>query len=188
MHLLSSSVFILVLLLGVISVPLMYIRYTFMSPDMIFAVKVLAGVLQMSFYIFALLYLVTMYKREGSFMGMMTRFVKNYIPFLSLSMGMSFHNTIAVLQGYSGKETPFVRTPKMNLQKKGDKWAANSYLSKRVAPSVWIELALAFYFAFGIGMAIHFEAFNIMPFLALEMFGFGAIAFFSFRHAKQIAG
>jgi hypothetical protein len=34
--------------------------------------------------------------------------------FLSLSMGLSLHNALAVLEGYGNRKTPFVRTPKFN--------------------------------------------------------------------------
>jgi hypothetical protein len=185
-HLLSSSVFMLVLVLGAISVPLLYLRYELMSPMAVLAVNVLAGILQVSFYIFALMYLVTMFQRESSTENSLTRFLKNYIPFLSLSMGMSWHNSIAVLQGYMGKRTDFVRTPKMALKKKGDKWQNNKYLSKKVHKSVYIELMLAAYFAFGIGLALHYKAYNILPFFILEMVGFAVIGYYSVRHAKQL--
>jgi hypothetical protein len=53
-----------------------------------------------------------------------------FIYYLYHSNGISFHNTIAVLEGLWGKKSEFVRTPKLNIEELKDKWKQNTYLSQ----------------------------------------------------------
>ena len=181
-HLLSSSVFVLVLLLGATSVPLLVMKHTTFEGHVDFLIAPVAALL-VSFVILGFLYMVTFTWREHSFGAGFKRFIKHYIPFLSLSMGLSLHNSIAVIQGYSGKRTPFIRTPKFNLTEKKDQWKSVKYRSVKVEPSVYGELFLALYFCSGIVLAIHFRDFSIIPFLVMQAFGFGAVGIASFKHA-----
>lgn len=181
-HLLSSSVFVLVLMLGATSVPLLVMKHTTFAgrTDMLIAP---VTALLISFVILGMLYIVTFVWREHSAGAGFKRFLKNYIPFLSLSMGLSLHNTIAVVQGYRGKQTPFIRTPKFNLQGKKDQWKSVKYRRTKVKPSVYGELFFALYFISGIVLAVHFRDFSIIPFLVMQAFGFAAVGIASFRHA-----
>jgi cellulose synthase/poly-beta-1,6-N-acetylglucosamine synthase-like glycosyltransferase len=182
MHLLSSSVFILVLLLGATSVPLLWLKHEVFMGQVDFLLVPVAALL-CSFIILASLYLATFMRREGDWEKGIKRFLLHYIPFLSISMGLSLHNTRAVLQGYRGKQTPFIRTPKFALQKRSDRWNNVKYKSRKIEPSVYAELLMAVYFSLGVVMAFHFEDFSILPFMVMEMLGFAAVGWFSFRHA-----
>lgn len=181
-HLLSSSVFVLVLLLGATSVPLLVMKHTSFAGRTDLLIAPVTALL-ISFVVLGMLYIVTFVWREGSAGAGFKRFLKNYIPFLSLSMGLSLHNTIAVVQGYSGKRTPFIRTPKFNLQEKKDQWKSVKYRDVKVKPSVYVELFLALYFCSGIAIAVYFRDYSIIPFLLMQAFGFAAVGIASFRHA-----
>ena len=136
-----------------------------------------------SFLILALFYISTSMRREANPTEAIKRFLLNYIPYLSISMGLSLHYTIAVLQGYAGKKTPFIRTPKINLKKRSDSWKAVKYKSGKLSPSVFIELIMAAYFLVGVYMCFLFEDYSIMPFMLMEMLGFGLVGYYTFRHA-----
>ena len=136
-----------------------------------------------SFFILGFLYLVTFTRREVSLGAALKRFVIHYIPFLSLSMGLSLHNSIAVIQGWWGKQTPFIRTPKFNIQDKKDGFKDIKYKSQKIKPSVYAELFMILYFTLGVGMSIHYQDYAILPFLLMQLFGYGAVGWFSFRHA-----
>lgn len=181
-HLLSSSVFILVLLLGTTSVPLLYIKHEIYKGRVDFLI-VPVVLLFISFCILAVMYISTFLKREPTLAKGFTRFIINYIPFLSISMGLSLHNTIAVIEGYRGKKSPFVRTPKFDIVKKTEKIVDKRYISKKIKPSVYLELALFLYFCFGISMAFKFNDLSIVPFMLMQAFGFGIVGIYSFKHA-----
>ena len=181
-HLLSSSVFLLVLLLGATSVPLLYIKHAILHGQVGFLIIPVVA-LFVSFGILGFLYIVTFSQREKNLRAALKRFFIHYIPFLSLSMGLSLHNSIAVIQGWMGKKTPFIRTPKFNLTGKSDKWKHVKYKSRKISPGVYGELAMALYFCFGVYMAFYFEDLSILPFFLMQIFGFGAVGLVSFRHA-----
>lgn len=182
MHLLSSSVFILVLLLGATSVPLLYLKHEVFSGRMDFLL-IPVSFLMGSFGILSCFYFLTVLRREESFSDALRRFLLNFIPYLSISMGLSLHNTIAVVQGFWGKKTPFIRTPKFNVVQRGDNWRKVKYTSSKLKPSVFFELGMMLYFCVGVWMCFRFKDYSIMPFMLMEMLGFGAVGYFSFRHA-----
>lgn len=181
-HLLSSSVFILVLTLGATSVPLLYLKHTLFGGKMDFLIGPITA-LFISFMILAFMYFISFRQREKNFWSALKRFGKFFIPYLSLSMGMSLHNSIAVLQGYWGKKTPFIRTPKFDLKKKGDNWKKHKYKTAKVKPTVYIELLMALYFCIGIYLTFKFDDFAVLPYLLMEAVGFATVGYFSFRHA-----
>jgi hypothetical protein len=104
--------------------------------------------------------------------------------FLSLSMGLSFHNSVAVWDGLRGKKTSFIRTPKYNIQKRNDNFANHPYLSRKIPMSTKIEILLSLVFA---GCCIFGWITGYMSFIVFHLLlalGFGGIAFYSIKHVK----
>ncbi|MEZ4829518.1 MAG: hypothetical protein R3C61_25020 [Bacteroidia bacterium] len=184
LHLLSSSVFIFVFIMGLTSVPLLYIKHQMLGGNIHFLILPVAGLVA-SFVILGFMYAITFTHREGGVKAGLKRFSRFYIPFLSFSMGLALHNTLAVIQGYRGKKTPFIRTPKFNLMQKTDRWENVRYKTRKVKPEVWGEFLMAGYFCMGIGMSFYFNDYGVMPFLVMQAAGFAAISIFSFRHAVR---
>ena len=183
-HLMSSSIFSVVLLLGASTVPLLYLKHTFLDNNVFFLVAP-ATALLISFFMLGTLYLTTFTHREGSPRKGLKRFLLHYVPFLSLSMGMSLHNTIAVVQGFLGKKTPFIRTPKFDILNKKDRWQQKrKYTSRKVSATVYGELLMALYFGVGVFLTFQYKDFQVLPFLLMQTFGFGIIGIFSLKHAK----
>ena len=94
-------------------------------------------------------------------------------------MGLSLSNTIAVIEGYLGIKSSFVRTPKFNLKAVGGNWKANKYLLKKISPHVIIEGILMLYFAFGMYSAFivgdQGGDFGLFPFHLMLFIGFGFV-------------
>jgi hypothetical protein len=97
-------------------------------------------------------------------------------------MGLSLHNSLAVLHGYLGKRTAFVRTPKFNIKALDDSFQKRVYLAEQLSASTLIEIALALYFGFALvyGFVEGYGAFLIFHFLLL--IGFSSIAYYSIKH------
>ncbi|MEM6262857.1 MAG: cellulose synthase family protein [Bacteroidota bacterium] len=185
LHLLSSSIFIMVLLLGAMSVPLLYIKHAIMDGKMGILVYPISLLIS-SFFILIGFYVVTMWHREKDFTSMLKRLVFYYVPFLSFSMGLSLHNSIAVIEGYMGKKTPFIRTPKFNITKRSDSWNKAKYQKRKLGRGVYGEIFLFFYFCFGIGMSFYFDDMAITPFFLMQAFGFGSVGLMSIKHSLGI--
>ena len=102
-------------------------------------------------------------------------YVKLFFSFFSVALGFSLHNVLAVLQGYSGKKTEFVRTPKFNISSLKDSWKGNKYINKKLSPNVIMEFLLMCYFLFGLYSGIKLNDFGLFPFHLMLTFGFGFV-------------
>jgi len=95
-----------------------------------------------------------------------------YLPLLmSLGIGLTITNTIAVLEALVGKKTAFARTPKYRVESKKDKVGANKY-RKRLGWVPWVELLIGTYFALAVIYAIDNENYFTVPFLLLFVIGY----------------
>lgn len=129
-HLLSSSVFLAVLMLSIISVPLsIYLPQLDISTDFL-------QWFLLSFISIIFIYLtgnVFAPVSEQPFASKLISFLISFPLFLSVSMAMALHNSVAVWQGWSGLKSPFVRTPKSGQEKRN----RNKYLYKHLN---WIHI------------------------------------------------
>jgi len=178
LHLLNSTMFLNVLIVGVLSIPMLYIKneYTHLKPY--FYV--------MSFFVIStIIFFVCywhMYKRTygGGFKNFI-QYIVMFFTFFSIAMGFSLHNSIAVLEGHFGKRSDFVRTPKFNINSLKDSWKDNKYLKKNISTNVIFEGILMFYFAFGMYSAFIVGDkggdFGLFPFHLMLFLGFGFVFF-----------
>ena len=95
-----------------------------------------------------------------------------YLPLLmSLGIGLTITNTVAVLEALVGKQTAFARTPKYRVESKKDRVGAKKY-RKRLGWVPWIELLIGTYFALAVFYAIDNENYFTVPFLLLFVIGY----------------
>ena len=141
-HLLASSIFLFVFLIGVLSVPTAVAVAHFALPAWIFTGFLVATLAVGS------VYYVANVKSSWTSLGHWAafgRFLLLFPLFLCLSMGLSLHNTVAVLQGFRGKKSPFVRTPKFAVND-GNQVTSNSYRSRKLSWTTLGEGALGLVF------------------------------------------
>lgn len=181
-HLFSSATFILVLILGVMSVPLIYIRSQHPEWEWVFFI--------INLFQFNLLILITFYGIPMWFLKPDTKakLIWYFPMYSSLMMGLSLHNTIAVIEGYLGRKTPFVRTPKFNVKTAADRWDANKYVSRRINWLTMVEGLLSVYFLGGLALAIYIQDFRMFFLHIMLMVGFGMVFFYSIVQAGRRPG
>ncbi|MBB4078872.1 cellulose synthase/poly-beta-1,6-N-acetylglucosamine synthase-like glycosyltransferase [Lewinella aquimaris] len=182
-HLLASSIFLFVFLCGVFSVPLLFLfselaQYGFSKN---FFALFLAGLLSV-IGIYYVANVQSVANKEKNFAKSVFKFVFLFPLFLALSMGLSLHNSVAVLQGYRGKKSPFVRTPKFNISTVRDKLKSKKYLSGKLNLITVGEGVLCVYFLFAVWGAFYLQNTTFVVFHALLALGYGAIFFFSVKH------
>jgi hypothetical protein len=97
-------------------------------------------------------------------------------------MGMSFHNALAVLEGFMGRKTPFYRTPKFNVKNPMDKMGKNIYVTFKLDWQMVIEFLLMLYFAFGIGLGFYLADYGLIFFHLLLATGFAGILFYTIKN------
>lgn len=165
--------------MSIISLPLIYIKSEFTEYNYLLK---LSGFFMSSWLILAFFYW-TAFRQNSK--GNVLSFFNHFLGFLAVSMGLSLHNSLAVIEGYIGKKSPFIRTPKFNINDASDDWNTNKYLVKKVTPLTYIEGGLLIYFIYTLTVAIRYRDFGIMPLLGFLIFGYGFVFFNSVFHVKK---
>jgi cellulose synthase/poly-beta-1,6-N-acetylglucosamine synthase-like glycosyltransferase len=179
-HLMNSFLFIAIFTIAILSVPLFLLKQNYPEYDTFFKLATLS---LFSFAVIGVLYFISFaksYKNKGlAFLHFMY-----YFPlFLSFSMGLSLHNSIAVTEGYMGKKSPFVRTPKFNLVKKAGSWKGSQYNKVSISWVTIAEALLSMYFIYGIFLCVKWQDYGMIPFFSMLSLGFGVISFYSIKHS-----
>ncbi|MGV3504340.1 MAG: cellulose synthase family protein [Adhaeribacter sp.] len=179
-HLLNSSVFLAVLLAGLLSLPLLLFKQDFPVSPRLFSISysyVISLAALLGFYG------VSFYQRNQATFRSFARFLPEFFLFLSITMGFSLHNSLAVAEGFLGLRSPFVRTPKFNLRQTRGSWKDSAYAPHQVPLSAWLEAGLCGYFLAGVLLAFHLQDFTMLPFHLMLSLGFGLVSYYSFRHS-----
>jgi len=180
-HLMASSVFLFIFVAGLLSVPLIYIL-----PAISINMNWL-GVFLIGWLSIILVYYVANVQAELSSEKLWKRIIKFiflFPIFLALSMGLSLHNSIAVIQGYIGKKSAFIRTPKFNIQGIQDSFKKREYLAKKIPWTTFFEGLLSIYFVTGIYLGIHSGNTTFLFFHLMLAVGYGTICYYSIRHRR----
>jgi cellulose synthase/poly-beta-1,6-N-acetylglucosamine synthase-like glycosyltransferase len=191
LHLLNSSMFLNVFIVGILSIPMLYLKNYYEDLKLYF--------IAMSFFtVSTLIFFVcywNMYKEiKGGGAKAFCQYLVLFFKFFSIAMGFSLHNSIAVTEGHRGKRSAFVRTPKFNMRSLKDSWKKNKYIQKKLPKSVLFEGLLTLYFGFGLLSSFlvayigdnkkiasdHFD-FGLFPFHLMLFFGFGYVFVKSIR-------
>ena len=159
-----------------LSYPLMVIMTAFLMPAMI--VRFYQGWFQM------LLFDVPLFTASTASIGVFYLMAERelfpktwwktffYLPVLmALGIGLTVTNTKAVMEALVGIKSPFVRTPKYRVAKKGEKSQAAKY-RKRLVLAPWIEIFIGCYFFVAILYTFSNHNYFTAPFLILFVIGY----------------
>ncbi|WP_242131440.1 cellulose synthase family protein [Aestuariivivens marinum] len=178
LHLLNSTMFLNIFIVGVLSIPMLYIKneYAHLKPYF-FAMSFFV----ISTVIFFICYWY-MYKNiYGNGLKNFMGYIGMFFVFFSIAMGFSLHNSIAVIEGHLGKKSEFVRTPKFNISRFKDNWKNNKYIKGAISKHVVFEGLLMLYFGFGMYSAFivgnQGGDFGLFPFHLMLFIGFGYVFF-----------
>src|SRR5690606_11491001 len=114
----------------------------------------------------------------------LVHFLVSYPLFLALSMGMSLHNSLAVIEGFRGKVSPFGRTPKHNATN-----MTGSVHRTDTGPGLplgtILEGLLAVYFLGVIWAGLAMDNTVLLPYHVLLVIGFAGVFLYSVKHLFQ---
>ena len=182
LHLLNSTMFLNVFFIGVLSIPMLYIKNEWGHLSLYFDLSSLFIVSTIIF--FCCYWIIFSYMRGGGIMNFI-EYIKIFFAFYTIAMGFSYHNSLAVLEGHQRKRSDFIRTPKFNIKTLRDSWSGNKYTTKKVSKNVIVEGALALYFLFGMYSAFIVGKegdFGLFPFHLMLFIGFGFVFVNSFKN------
>lgn len=177
-HLLNSSMFLIVLLLAVLSVPVLYIKNH--NPQFGWYFNVLAF-FALSTLIFFGCYYVAYSRIHGKGFKNFLNFIGMFFTFFSIAMGFSVHNSLAVLEGHFGKRSEFIRTPKFNISSVKDSWKGNKYVKEKFSLNLLLETGLWLYFGFALFSAFLLNDFGLFIFHLMLFTGFGFVVISSLK-------
>jgi len=180
-HLLGSSVFLSVFMLGVLSVPVLFLLNP-LGLD-----KSYLGIFLISLLTIIIVYYIANVEQEWKTENkgwLVVKFIVIFPVFLALSMGLSLHNSVAVVQGYLGRKSAFIRTPKFDITSMSDTWKAKKYHKYKVSAVTVLEGLLSLYFIGGIAAGLYTGEHVFLVLHVLLTFGYGATFFLSLRHLK----
>jgi cellulose synthase/poly-beta-1,6-N-acetylglucosamine synthase-like glycosyltransferase len=180
-HLFNSSVFVFILIMSLMSLAVLHIKDSFSDLNWV----IQFGSIFISSTVFLMYYYWLAYrdKTDNLFMSFI-KFVGRFFQFLVVSLGLSLSNTVAVLEGYLGIKSSFVRTPKFNVNSKKE-FKGNKYDKKSISLITIGEGILMVVFGFtAINRAIYMD-FGMVPFHAMLATGYGLVFFSTLKELKQ---
>ena len=181
LHLLNSTMFLNVFFMGVLSIPMLYIKNEWGHLSLYFDLSSFFIVSTIIF--FCCYWVLYRYKKGGGLMNFI-EYIKIFFAFYTIAMGFSYHNSLAVLEGHRGKRSDFIRTPKFNIKTLKDSWGKNKYTTKKISKNVIVEGVLALYFLFGMYSAFIVGKegdFGLFPFHLIFFIGFVFVFVNSFK-------
>ena len=180
-HLFNSSVFIFILTMSLLSLLVLHIKDSFSDLNYFIqfgSVFILSTIFLMYYYWLAFR------DKSSNYLGSLIRFIGRFFQFLIVSMGLSLSNTVAVLEGYMGIKSSFVRTPKFNVLSKGE-FKSNKYDKKSISLITIAEGVLMLLFGLtAINRAIYTD-FGMVPFHSMLALGYGLVFFQSMKELRK---
>ncbi len=180
-HLFNSSVFMFILLMSLMSLLVLHIKDSFSDLNYI----IQFGSIFISSTIFLMYYYWLAFRdKSENVVGSFFRFVGRFFQFLVVSLGLSLSNTVAVLEGYMGIKSSFVRTPKFNVAVKGE-FTGNKYDKKSISLITIGEGLLMLLFGYtAVNRAIYGDL-GMVPFHLMLTLGYGLVFFSTLKELKR---
>ena len=181
-HLFNSSVFIFILMISLLSLPILHIKDSFADLNYVLqygSIFIIATVFLMFYYWHA-------YRdKTSNLFTSFFRFVWRFFQFLMVSMGLALNNTVAVLEGYLGIKSSFVRTPKFNVNVKSE-FKGNRYDKKSLSILNIGEGILMVVFGYTtINRAIYGDI-GMVPFHLMLTIGYGLVFYHSLVELRGV--
>lgn len=179
-HLFNSSVFVFILILSILSLFILHIKDSFSDLNLFiqFGAFFISSTLFLAFY-----YWHSYRDKTGNFFKDIFSFSFRFIQFLTVSMALSLSNAVAVIEGYLGIKSSFVRTPKFNVSKKAE-FKGNKYDKKSLSIINIAEGILMVVFGFtAVNRAIYGDL-GMVPFHTMLAIGYGIIFFSTIKEVR----
>ncbi|MDN5205217.1 glycosyltransferase family 2 protein [Fulvivirgaceae bacterium BMA10] len=177
-HLFNSSIFVCLLLAALLSIPMLFIKYNNPGYKALFD---LGSIFLLGFFSIGFFYWIAAKRMVPQKTG--KYYFRIFPIFLTVSMGLSLHNALAVIEGLLGFKTPFIRTPKFNIKSADESWKGNIYVRNNITWLTIIEGFLCVYFIFGIAAGIYLHDFGLIIFHIMLAAGFAGVFYHSVKPA-----
>ncbi len=179
-HLFNSSVFIFILVISLLSLVVLHIKDSFsdMNDILQYAAMFLISTIFLMYY-----YWHSYRDKTENLFTSFFKFLGRFFLFLMVSMGLALNNSVAVIEGYLGIKSSFVRTPKFNVSANND-ITKNKYDKKSLSILNIGEGLLAVLFLFtAVNRAVYGDL-GMVPFHLMLTFGYGLVFYHSIKELR----
>ncbi len=177
-HLLNNYIYAFVLMNGLLSVPIMFVRNTSAEFDQFFKWNTFIIVVMLINFLYCFTAIIVDKKK---FIPALREVATAFPIAVIISLGMSYHNTRAVLQGIAGKKTAFIRTPKFNESSRNNSYSKTPGFNKYIP-----EFLLFIYFLFAAISGLYFRDFGFLIYHILMLSGFGFILWSAYSESSRV--
>lgn len=179
-HLFNSSVFLFIMTLSISSLFMSNIAGSF--PDLRDFLK-FYYFFYTSTFILMLYYWIAYRDKTGNMVKDLVKFVPQFFLFLTISSALALSNAVAVIEGWLGIKSSFVRTPKFNVNKKSE-FSGNKYDKKQL--SIVNMLEIVFFLVFSTSAYFMLIDGNIgtLVFHGMVAAGYGIVVFHTFKELR----
>lgn len=181
-HLLNSFLFICVFAIGVLSIPVILIVHQYPEHQSVYSWMF---IYYFGLFFISVFYLISELSISKQKIKSLFQFLYLFPLFLSVSLGMSLYNALGVVEGYLGKKSAFVRTPKFGIRGNSGKWTGSAYRLHHIPLIVWLEGLFMLVFGAGFLMALCLQNYLSLPFFLMLCFGFAFVFFTSVIHYSR---
>jgi len=181
-HLMNSFMFLAIISLVLLSVPMIMIMHHHPEYGSLYS---LLRIFFVTTIMLAVVYFIANRESGKNIVGEIIKFLVFFPTFLTMTMGIAISTGIGVFEGYIGKKSPFIRTPKFNVSDKRDSWEGNRYTRKSLSPMALIEFAIAIYALVGILLCALYGNIYMIPFMVMIALGFAYTGYFTIKHAAD---
>ncbi|WP_242494583.1 cellulose synthase family protein [Brumimicrobium glaciale] len=180
-HLFNSTVFVFILLMSLLSLPVLHIKDSF--SDLNYFIQF--GSIFIMSTLFLMFYYWNAYRdKTDDKKQTILQFTKRFFQFLTISMGLSLSNAVAVIEGYMGIKSSFVRTPKFNVGAKDEGKIENKYDKKSISLVTIGEGILFLVFGFTALNRLVYGDLGMVPFHLMLAIGYGTVFFYSIAEVR----
>jgi cellulose synthase/poly-beta-1,6-N-acetylglucosamine synthase-like glycosyltransferase len=180
-HLLSNYVYLFILASSILSVPIMFIKHTTAGLELFFTIN------SLFFLIFLINFsycFTTVWVVKKTAVEALREIVAVFPMAMLFSLGMSYHNSKAIIEGVRGKKSGFVRTPKFQGASRKNSSQPIDYSEEASKSNELPEALLFLYFLFAVAAGIYFRDIAFIPFHLIMLAGYGLILYYAFQQSR----
>jgi hypothetical protein len=163
----------MLLIASIVSIPLLFVK----SKNSEYSIFYDVG----SIFILGFLAISYFYYMANKHDDSKTSYFKYYPLFIIFSLGFTLNNSLAVIEGWLGIKSPFVRTPKFNIVGASGSWKSNMYLNQKITWTTVLEGLLSLYFFAGILVGLFVHDYGLMFFHFMLAAGYAGIFYYSIK-------
>ena len=182
-HLLSNYVYLFIFTSSILSVPVMFIKHTTPGWELFFTLN------SLFFIVFLINFgycFTTIWITRNAFNESLREAAALFPMAMLFSLGMSYHNSKAIIEGVRGKKTAFVRTPKFQASSGSDTGHPVYYDAETSVSNELPQIILFLYFLFAVVAGIYFRDMAFVPYHLIMLSGFGVILYYAFQQSGSL--